>query len=29
VAANSLVADDVQPGMTVAGVPAEPVSQDT
>jgi len=28
VAANSLVADDVPPGETVAGVPAEPVDRD-
>jgi len=28
VAANSLVADDVPPGVTVAGVPAEPVGGD-
>lgn len=28
VAANSLVADDVPPGTTVAGVPAEPVEDD-
>jgi len=28
VAANSLVADDVPPGETVAGVPAEPVHRD-
>ncbi|WP_425601396.1 acyltransferase [Halobaculum magnesiiphilum] len=28
VAANSLVADDVPPGATVAGVPAEPVERD-
>jgi len=28
VAANSLVAEDVPPGVTVAGVPAEPVSHD-
>ena len=28
VAANSLVADDVAPGETVAGVPAEPVERD-
>ncbi|WP_432765031.1 acyltransferase [Halobaculum litoreum] len=28
VAANSLVADDVPPGTTVAGVPAEPVARD-
>jgi len=29
VAANSLVADDVPPGKTVAGVPAEPVEEET
>ncbi|QZY01097.1 acyltransferase [Halobaculum rubrum] len=29
VAANSLVADDVAPGETVAGVPAEPVDRET
>ncbi|SHH27148.1 acyltransferase [Halobaculum gomorrense] len=28
VAANSLVADDVPPGTTVAGVPAEPIERD-
>lgn len=28
VAANSLVAEDVEPGTTVAGVPAEPVSHE-
>ena len=28
VAANSLVADDVPPGVTVAGVPAEPVERE-